>query len=209
MEPTLFDTGSRGLYTMNRQSFDACAMKIGSQVDSLVESRSMGRHAIGHFGRESLSEVIFLHLQQLRVCDYTFCNVHTLTTQGESSLGASILNYGAMIFNPRKKRVRFQPYNQQIQARVDNKQLEIAFVPERGMPCVGLIWEQGEPYKLGFRQGDIILKIDDSIVRDFTQFVSWSFIIGREYRFTVRGRDGLTRVIPWTRIKRSPSPDNR
>ena len=77
------------------------------------------------------------------------------------------------------------------------------------MPCVGLIWEQGEPYKLGFRQGDIILKIDDSIVRDFTQFVSWSFIIGREYRFTVRGRDGLTRVIPWTRIKRSPSPDNR
>ena len=194
---------------MNRRSFDVCAAKLGSQVDTLIEGRSVGRHAIGHFGIEKFHEVIFLHLQQLRVCDYAFCDVHTLTTQGESSLGAAVLNYGAMIFNPHKKRVRFQPYNQQTEVLIANKQLDIAFVPERGMASVGLIWEQGEPYQLGFRQGDIILKIDDSIVMDFTQFVSWPFIIGREYRFTVRGRDGLTRVIPWTRIKRPPSPDNR
>lgn len=203
-ELTLFDTGSRGLYTMNRRSFDACAAKLGSQADTLVEGRSMGRHAIGHFGIEKLYEVVFLHLQQLRVCNYAFRDVHTLTTQGESSLGAGLLNYGALIFNPRKKRVRFQPYNQQTEVLIANKQLDIAFVPERGMASVGLVWEQGEPYKLGFRQGDEILKIDDSIVRDFTQFVSWPFIIGREYRFTVRGRDGLTRVICWTRIKRTP-----
>ena len=208
-ELTLFDTGSRGLYTMNRRSFDACAAKLGSQVDTLVEGRSVGRHAIGHFGIEKLNEVIFLHLQQLRVCDYAFCDVHTLTTQGESSLGATVLNYGAMIFNPYKKLVRFQPYNQQEEVLIANKQLDIAFVPEQGMPSVGLVWEQGEPYKLGFRQGDIILKIDDSFVKDFTQFVSWPFIIGREYRFTVRGRDGLTRELRWTRIKRTPLPDNR
>ena len=208
-ELTLFDTGSRGLYTMNRSSFDACAEKFGSQVETLVEGRSMGRHAIGHFGIEKLHEVIFLRLQQLRVCDYDFCDVHTLTTQGESSLGAAVLNYGAMIFNPRKKRVRFYPYNQQTEVLIANKQLDIAFVPERGMPSVGLIWEQGEPYQLGFRQGDVILKIDDSIVSDFTQFVSWPFIIGREYRFTVRGRDGLIREIRWTRIKRTPSPSRQ
>ena len=205
-ELTLFDTGSRGLYTMNRRSFDVCAAKLGSQVDTLVEGRSMGRHAIGHFGIEKLHEVIFLHLQQLHVCNYAFCDVHTLTTQGESSLGAAVLNYGAMIFNPHKKRVRFQPYNQQAEVIIANKQLDIAFVPERGMPCVGLVWEQGEPYKLGFRQGDVILKIDDSIVRDFTQFVSCPFVIGREYRFTVRGRDGLVRQLRWTRIKHSPTP---
>jgi hypothetical protein len=111
-----------------------------------------------------------------------------------------------MIFNPHKKRARFQPYNQQAEVIIANKQLDIAFVPERGMPCVGLVWEQGEPYKLGFRQGDVILKIDDSIVRDFTQFVFWPFVIGREYRFTVRGRDGLVRQLRWTRIKHSPTP---
>ena len=199
-EPTLFDTGSRALYVMHRNSFDACAAMTGHQTDTIVEGRSMGRHSIGHFGNELLSEVIFLHFYQLKVCGYTLRNLHTLTTQGESHLGASLLNYGAMIFDPRKKRVRFQPYNQQTEAHVGNKQLEIAFVPERGMPSVGLVWEQGEPYKIGFRQGDVILRIDDSIVMDFTQFVSWPFVMGREYRFTVRGRDGQTRELRWTRL---------
>lgn len=201
-ELTLFDTGSRALYTMNRRSFDACAGRIGSQADSLVEGRSMGRHAIGHSGIEKLHEVIFLHLQQLRVCGYTLRDVHTLTTQGESSVGADVLNYGALTFNPYKKRVRFQPYNRQEGAIVANKQLDIAFVPEKGMPRVGLVWERGEPYKLGFRQGDVILKIDDSIVSSFSQFVAWPFIIGREYRFTVRGRDGALRIVRWTRLRK-------
>lgn len=208
-ELTLFDTGSRGLYTMNRHSYDACAAKMGSQADSLVEGRSMGRHAIAHFGIEKFNEVVFLHLQQLRVCDYAFCDVHTLTTQGESSLGAAVLNYGAMIFNPHKKRVCFQPYNQQKEVVIANKQLDIAFVPEHGMPSVGLVWERSEPYMQGFRQGDVILRIDDAIVRDFTQFVFWPFVMGREYRFTVRGRDGQTRELHWTRIKGTPSSENR
>ena len=201
-EWTLFDTGSRSLYAMSRQSFDACSAKMGQQTDSLVEGRSVGRHAIGHFGSESLSEVVFLHFHGLRVCNYTYSNFHTLTTQGESHLGAKLLDYGSMIINPRKKRVHFQSYNQQTQVNVDNKQLDIAFVPENGMPSVGLVWEQGEPYRLGFRQGDVILKIDDNVVKDFSQFVSWPFIIGREYRFTVKDKRGFNREIRWVRLKK-------
>ena len=203
-EWTLFDTGSRRIYTMNRGSFNLCEAKAGATMDSQVEGRSMGRHAISHFGVEPLHEVVFLNFSQLRVCGYTFSDLHTLTTQGESALGAGVLNYGAVIFNPRKKRVRFQPYNQQSGVSVGNKQLDIAFVPEKGMPCVGLVWEQSEPYRLGFRQGDIITKIDDTPIRSFTQFVTYSFIIGREYRFIVKDTRGFPREIRWTRLKKTP-----
>lgn len=106
-----------------------------------------------------------------------------------------------MIINPKKKRITLLPYNGQLADSVNNRQLDIAFVSELGRPCVGLVWEQSEPYRLGFRQGDIITKIDDSIVRDFSQFISWPFIIGREYRFTVRGLHGETKEIRWVRIK--------
>jgi len=205
-EWTLFDTGSRRLYAINRGSLDLCASKAEGQMDSQVEGRSMGRHTIGHFAVEALHEVVFLNFSQLRVCDYTFSDLHTLTTQGESSLGAGMLNFGAVIFNPRKKRVRFQPYNQQSCVSVGNKQLDIAFVPENGMPSVGLVWEQSEPYKLGFRQGDIITKIDDTPIRSFTHFVTYSFIIGREYVFTVKDARGFSREIRWTRLK---SPNQR
>ena len=202
-ESVLFDTGSRQLYVMNRQSFDACAEKAGTLIESQVEGRSMGRHAIGHFGVEPLSEVIFLHLSDLRMCGSSFCDLHTLTSLGESHIGARLLEYGAVVFNPRKKRLRFQLYEPQTQIAVGNKPMDIAFVAENGMPCVGLVWEQSEAYKAGFRQGDIITKIDDSIVSNFTQFVTWPFIIGREYRFTVKTSSGLTHEIRWTRIKDS------
>lgn len=200
-EMTLFDTGSRHLYVMNRTSFNRCADMTGSLIDSQVEGRSMGRHAIGHFGVEPLNEVVFLCLSNLHVGRYTLHNLHTLTSQGESHLGAQLLTYGAMIINPKKKRITLLPYNGQQADSVNNRQLDIAFVSELGRPCVGLVWEQSEPYQLGFRQGDIITKIDDSIARDFSQFISWPFIIGREYRFTVRGRHGETKEIRWVRIK--------
>ena len=200
-EAALFDTGSRSLYVMNRQSFDHCAALVGNLIDTQVEGRSMGRHAIGHFGVEPLSEVIFLHLSRLRLGLYSLCDLHTLTTLGESHLGASLLNYGSVIINPRKKRVTFQPYHSLPSDSVSNRQLEIAFVSDQGRPCVGLVWEQGEPYRLGFRQGDIITKINDSIVESFSQFLSWPFIVGKEYRFTVCDRDGHTRIIRWKRLK--------
>lgn len=202
-ESVLFDTGSRQLYVMNRQSFDACAEKTGAFFDNQIEGRSVGRHAIGHFGVEPLSEVVYLHLNDLRIFGSSFSDFHTLTTLGESHIGAKLLEYGAVIFNPRKKRIRFQPYEQQTEITVGNKPLDIAFVAENGKPCVGLVWDQSDAYKAGFRQGDIITKIDDSIVSNFTQFVTWPFIIGREYRFTVKAPSGLTREIRWTRIKDS------
>lgn len=200
-EFSLFDTGSRSLYGISRQSFDACRAKIGAEADSLIEGRSQGRHAIGHFGSERLSEVFFLHLQHLSAFDHAFCDVHTVTTQGESHLGAGLLNYGAVIFLPHKKRICFQPYNQQVKTIVSNRQQDIAFVPEGAMPSVGLIWEQGEPYRLGFRQGDIITKIDDTPILSFTQFVTYPFIIGREYLFTVKDARGFSRQIRWTRLR--------
>lgn len=202
-EQVLFDTGNRELFGMNRKSFDACAAQTGRAIETQVEGRSVGRHAIGHLGAESLGEVIFLHLNQLRTLGVTFCDVHTLTTVGDSHIGAKILNYGAVVFLPRQKRIRFQPYDGQAEIRVNNEQLDIAFVSEGGLPCVGLVWDKGEPYKLGFRQGDIILKIDDTPVNSFTSFIAWPFVVGREHRFLVRTKLGIQHEIRWVRIPES------
>lgn len=201
-EEALFDTGSRNLYAINRSSFYQCAAKAGALIESQVEGRSIGRHAIGHFGAEPRSEVVFLNLSKLRMGDFTFTNVHTLTTLGDSHLGAKVLEYGAIIFMPRRKRMRFQPYNQQAQVQVANKQQDIAFVSENGMPCVGLVWEQGEPYKQGLREGDTILAIDGNPVVNFSHFIIWPFEIGREYRFLVSDRQGRQREIKWVRISK-------
>ncbi len=200
-EEALFDTGSRQFYAMNKQSFDRMAAKVGERVESQVEGRSVGRHAIGNFGAEPLGEVVFLNLSDLRLGDFSFSEVHTVTTQGGSHLGASLLDFGVLMVNPKKRRIRFQPYQQLATIRVGNSQTEIAFVSENGQACVGLVWECGVPYECGFREGDIIRKIDGFPVISFVHFVAWPFLIGREYLFTVQDRQGRQRDIRWVRNK--------
>ncbi|UKK51142.1 aspartyl protease family protein [Prevotella sp. E13-17] len=201
-ERVLFDTGSRSLYIMNKESFDQGEQNNAATLVSQIEGRSEGRHAMGHFGLEKRGEVVFLHFHQLRMGSFLFADVHTITTQGGSHLGAAVLDYGTLIINPRKRRLRFQSYDGQPFVQVSNPQLEIAFIEKDGLPAVGLVWEGGTPYQLGFREGDIITQIDNRPVRSFQQFLRWAFEPGREYRFTLRDALGTQREVHWVRISK-------
>lgn len=195
-----FDTGSRQFYSINKQSFDHGESLASQPIDSQIEGRSTGRYAIGIYGAETRGEVVFLALDRMRLGDVTFTDVHTVTTQGGSHLGAALLNEGAVVFNPRRKRMRFEPYTAGNECHVGNSQMEIAFVAEEGMPVVGLVWEQGEPYRLGFREGDMVTAIDDRPVRSISQFYGWGYERGRAYRFTLRDRNGRQRTVDWVRL---------
>lgn len=201
-ERVLFDTGSRCFYVMNKQSFDRGKKKNARTILTQIEGCSMGRHAMGHFGVEQRGEVVFLHLHQLYMGDFLFTDLHAITTQGGSHLGAAVLDYGSLIINPLKHRLRFLPYDGQPFAQISNPQLEIAFIEKDGLPAVGLVWEGGTPYQQGFREGDVILQIDHRPVRSFQQFLRWAFEPGREYRFTLRDAAGVQREVHWVRVKK-------
>lgn len=201
-EQMLFDTGSRQFLSINKRHFDE-AMENGDTACCTVEGRSVGRHAIGHYGTEPEGEVTFLQLDRLRLGHCCFSDVHAITTQGGSHLGAPLLAYGAVAFSPASRRMLFYPAEQTTRcATVGNEQLDIAFVADpQGRAQVGLLWEQGTPYRQGFRQGDIIEQIDHRPVRGFAHFVNWGFEPGREYIFTVRSQQGERRDVHWVRLE--------
>ena len=137
----------------------------------------------------------------MRIGDYAFSAVHSLTTQGGSHIGAQLLRYGTVAFCPRKREMVFKPINWQQPCTVGNRQLEIAFVATTdGMPQVGLVWEGGTPFRQGLRQGDIIEQIDGRPVRSLSQFMRWPFIPDREYVFTLLSPDGQRRTVKWIRL---------
>lgn len=200
-ERVLFDTGSRNFFSMNIDHFNA-AEEQRHRFDRpyRVEGRTMGQHAIGHGGTEPMGEVVFLRLDSLGLGDCSFKDVHTITTQGGSHLGARLLRYGTVAFCPKHSRLFFQPY-EGLTTNVSNRQLDIAFVADAaGHPQVGLVWSQGTPYIRGFRQGDIIEQIDGRPVRSFMQFVTWPYERGREYVFTVRSSNGQRHDVKWIRV---------
>ena len=200
-ERTLIDTGSRQLYVVNKRSIDEATDDLSETTGFSVEGRSFGRSAIGYTGAEERSEVWFLHLPAVHMGNTTLTGMHTITTQGGSHLGAPLLSYGAMTFVPKGKRMRFQPYCGTDTCHVDNSQTEIAFIPDGNRTIVGLVWDGGEPYRCGFREGDVLQTIDGRPVRSFRQFAAWGFERGREYRFGVIGSDGTQREIRWVRLK--------
>lgn len=157
-ERVLFDTGSRKVYAMNKQRFDEGEEACREEVCRQEEGRTQGRHAIGNYGSEPMGEVVYLALQQFRIGKLPFTDLHTLTTQGGSHIGGGMLRHAAVVFTPKGKRLKLQPYTTDRPIVVGNEQEPISFVMEKGQTIVGLVWPQGSAYKAGFRVGDRIVR---------------------------------------------------
>ena len=216
-DEALFDTGSTALYTMSRQSFDEhvaadlanLSKQLGADIERQVEGRAEGHLSIGGFGIEEKDEVVFLHLDRLKWADFSFTDLHAITTQGASKIGSQILSYGSILINPFRKRITFLPYSTVSDSlptgecqgeapssvQVANRQLGVAFVPQQGRAAVGLIWDQSQPYQAGMRQGDIILQIDQRLILTFADFLRFRFVKGEPHTFRLLTADGTEKTV--------------
>ena len=216
-DEALFDTGSTALYTMSRQSFDEhvaadlanLSKQLGADIERQVEGRAQGHLSIGGFGIEEKDEIVFLHLDRLKWADFSFTDLHAISTQGASKIGSQILSYGSILINPFRKRITFLPYSTVSDSlptgegqggapssvQVANRQLGVAFVPQQGRAAVGLIWDQSQPYQAGMRQGDIILQIDQRLILTFADFLRFRFVKGEPHTFRLLTADGTEKTV--------------
>ena len=164
----------------------------------------MGRHAMGLLGSEPLGEVVFLCLDSLSLGGFSFGDLHVVTTQGGSHVGARLLEYGSVAFLPKRKRMLFQPFDGSSRSLVGNEQLQKAIVNENGLPVVGLVWERSELFAAGLRQGDIILKADDHAFSSFAEFMAFRPLIGKVYHVMVRDRRGFVKEVKMTMARSLP-----
>lgn len=198
MDEVLFDTGFRQFFTMNKGSFDThlendlsrLNKHLGTNIERQIEGRAKGQFSIGAFGAEKADEVAFLRLDRLKWNNFSFLDVRCITTQGASKIGSPLLNHGALIINPTKKRLTLLPYNGTDSITIGNEQMSVAFVPVNGRAVVGLIWEGSEAYQAGLRQGDIILRIDEKPIFTFQDFTAFRFIKDNRHHFLVRDKEG-------------------
>ena len=193
-DQVLFDTGSAALFTMSKESFDRHAYK-SRQVESQVEARAEGSHAIGLLGAERRDEIVLLHLDRLDWGGFAFRDLRAITTQGASRIGTELLQYGSVIINPWKKRIKFQPFTGSGSVVVANRVANVSFVPVDGRPAVGLIWPTCDAYRQGMRQGDIILSIDETPMGTFEDFVLFHFVKGQRHRYRLLDREGNIKEI--------------
>lgn len=109
-ERALFDTGSHHLYVMNKTNFDHALEQHGDNLEQLVVERTTGRRSRSYSGPEPVGEVVKLKLDRLLIGHYRLEQVQTETTRSGSHIGTGLLEYGAVVFLPRHRVIRLQPY---------------------------------------------------------------------------------------------------
>lgn len=189
-----FDTGSRRLYEMSNRSCGVFRKAI-SEFASQIEGVTLGSRTIASFGSERHDHMSFLHLDNVMMGGFSFRDYHTITTQGNSRIGSELLTYGSVIINPHRKQIIFCPYSGESHQYVRNTQMDIAFIPSNGHAVVGMVWEGSVHFRNGFRQGDTIMSVNGTPINTFGQFLSYPFIKGRTYTFSVMGKDGQIRNV--------------
>ena len=189
----LFDSGSPMLYAPNSERLAQMKATVPAVVDQ-IEGVTYGSRAMGHFGSEHAHQITLLKLERLKWGGFEFQDVHCATVQGGSHVGAQVLQYGAMIIDPFRKQLVFQPYDGASSCQVPDRRADIVMVEKDGEAMVGVVMEQGKAWEAGFRPGQVIEKVDGKPL-NFEEFNAYRWVKGQEYEFTLRLPIGVSTTI--------------
>ncbi|MBQ8458065.1 MAG: retropepsin-like domain-containing protein [Prevotella sp.] len=192
-DEVLFDTGSPLPYAVNATSF-AQIRSQHPEVADQIEGSTYGSHAMGHFGAERSGQIVLLGLQRLLWGNFAFHEVHCTTVSGGSHVGAPLLNYGAVVINPFRRQLVFQPYDGMTSVTVANHLHDIVIVERNGLAMIGMVMQEGKAWQAGFRPNTLIERVDGQPLT-FEQFLSYCWVRNQEYQFTLRLPQGITTTL--------------
>ena len=192
-EEVLFDTGSPLPYAVNAAKF-AQMRSQHPEIEQQIEGSTYGSHAMGHFGSERSGQIALLGLQRLQWGNFAFLDVHCTTVNGGSHIGASLLDYGAVVINPFRRQLVFQPYDGKTSVTVANRLHDIVIVERNGRAMIGMVKQDGKAWAAGFRPDCLIESVDGQPLT-FEQFLRYRWVRNQEYLFTLRPSKGGTTTL--------------
>jgi len=188
-DEVLFDTGSPLPYAVNADRFSQIERRH-PEVANQIEGTTYGSQAIGHFGTERSGRIVLLNLRRLLWGTFAFHDIHCTTVSGGSHIGALLLNYGAVVIDPFRRQLVFQPYDGITSVTVANRLHDIVIVERSGRAMVGMVLADGKAWNAGFRQGYIIEQVNGQPLT-FQQFLSYRWIRNLQYQFTLLLPNGM------------------
>lgn len=192
-DEVLFDTGSPLPYAINSNRF-AQIRSRHPEISDQIEGTTYGSHAIGHFGTERSGLITLLSLQRLLWGNFPFHDVHCTTINGGSHFGARLLKYGAVVINPFRRLLVFQPYDGIPSVTVANRLHDIVIVERKGLAMVGMVMQDSKAWVAGFRPNCIIESVNGQPLT-FEQFLHYRWIRNQEYLFSIRLPQGITTTL--------------
>ena len=151
----LFDSGMDSFYDLSNKGFK----EVFATISLLkVEAQAVGSYSLGLHGLSAEEESYRLLAPEVELSGYTFKNVTTITTHGQSSrIGAELFKYGVVTLDYINKKFYFEPYQKEAK---DLAEKSWPFIPtgKDGKIVIGLVWDKAWAGKIN--QGDHIISFD-------------------------------------------------
>ena len=192
-DEVLFDTGSPLPYAVNAKKFALMENRY-PEIVSQIEGTTYGSRTIGHFGTERSGEITLLRLHRLLWGNFAFHDIHCTTVNGGSHIGTKLLEYGAIVINPFRRLLVYQPYDGMTSCTVANRLHDIVIVERNGHAMIGMVMESGKAWQAGFRHGCVIEQVNGQPLT-FEQFLRFRWVRNQEYLFTLRQPDGIVTTL--------------
>ena len=192
-DEVLFDTGSPLPYAVNAKKFALMENRY-PEIVSQIEGTTYGSRTIGHFGTERSGEITLLRLHRLLWGNFAFHDIHCTTVNGGSHIGTKLLEYGAIVINPFRRLLVYQPYDGMTSCTVANRLHDIVIVERNGHAMIGMVMESGKAWQAGFRHGCVIEQVNGQSLT-FEQFLRFRWVRNQEYLFTLRQPDGIVTTL--------------
>lgn len=182
-DEVLFDTGSPLPYAVNVTRFNQMRNEH-PEIEDQIEGSTYGAQTMGHFGSERSGQIVLLDLQRLRWGAFAFHDIHCTTISGGSHIGAPLLDYGAVVINPFRRQLVFQPYDGITSVTVANRLHDIVIVERNGRAMIGMVMQDSKAWTAGFRPNSLIESVNGQSLT-FEQFLRFRWVRNLEYQFTL------------------------
>lgn len=155
-EQLLFDTGMDGFYDISMPIYKKHSEKM---THLNVIAKSSGTYSMGIHGNADITENYKFLLPELTINNVDFKNVTTETTYDNNSrIGATLLKYGIVTIDYKKKKFYFEPFNESKSFDLTEKQWPFKAILNDGKLAIGIVWDSSFEKKI--KPGDLILKFD-------------------------------------------------
>ena len=95
-----------------------------------------------------------------------------------------MLNYGAVVINPFRRQLVFQPYDGITSVTVANRLHDLVIVERSGRAMIGMVMQDSKAWTAGFRPNCLIESVNGQSLT-FEQFLRFRWVRNLEYQFTL------------------------
>lgn len=156
-EQLLFDTGMDGFYDISMRIYKEHFEKL---THFNVIAKASGTFSMGLHGNADATENYKFMIPELAINTIGFKNVITETTyDNHSRIGASLLKYGTVTVDYKRKKFYFEPYDNSNSFDLSEKQWPFNAILNDGKLAIGIIWDSSLDNQM--KPGDLILQFDD------------------------------------------------